>query len=435
MSEKRIVAKFGGSSMAKPDLVARRIDAMEVSPNVVVVSAAGKDEANPIKMTDMLLAYDANKNSETRGQVLHRLASVATSAALSEGTIDRLVWQAGVDMDQFLHDNYPLAALGERWSAKLLAELTGRTYLEATDVVRFNEDGLDITTTTRLMRQHINPDQQYVMPGFYGATEVGDIRTLDRGGSDVSGALCALALRASEYQNWSDIDGFYTANPREVKVPQPIPELTYREARELANGGSELLHREVGHYLVDSGIPTRMFSTMSGVSQTTIMDRRDVSREPLVGVSGMRNMIELSHDEFGSEEQSGTSVNLYKTLKRHGIPYVHSATSTDTVSVYIDGAYEPEVRAAFADDSIEQISALHIVGQRLVEAPIDRTKVIGGLAVMLAQRGVALRGFTDAGRSPATTLFVAASDYDTALEGVNDYVTHQGGERAGILNV
>lgn len=424
MSEKMIVAKFGGSSMANPRLVARRMNEMEAPPSVVVVSAAGKDATHAVKMTDMLLEYDAHKEAAARDRILERLTVVAMDTHVSVGAVDRLVQQANADIDQFLHDDYPLAALGERWSAKLLAEVTEREYLEAADVVRFGESGLDNDTTMRLMRQRVQPGQQYVMPGFYGATESGEVCTFDRGGSDVSGALCALALRAVEYQNWSDVEGFYTANPREVANARPIAELTYREVRELANGGSELLHREVGHHLVGSGIPTKMFSTMSGVSRTTIMDQR-VSHESLVGVSGLRTMIELSHDEFGSEEKAGTSVNLYKTLKRQGIPYVHSATSTDTVSVYIDGTYDAKVRAAFADDSIEQISALHVVGQRLVETPLERTRVIGELATMLAREKVALKGFTDAGRSPATTLFVAVADYDRALCCVNDYITQQ----------
>lgn len=423
MSETMIVAKFGGSSMANPSLVARRLEEAEASPSVVVVSAAGKDAYSVVKMTDMLIEYDEDKSPERQARLLQRLAQVAGRTCLSGESVDQLVARARGDLAHFAEHHFPAAALGERWSAKLLSEMTGREYLEAADVIRFTNEGIiDVDVTSQLLRQRVIPGGQYVMPGFYGATESGEVRTLERGGSDVSGALCALALRATEYQNWSDVDGFYTANPREVPGAVPITELTYREARELANGGSELLHREVGRHLVGTGIPTRMMSTMSGQSNTIVTDSRDTSRVPLAGVSGARNMIELSHDEFGSEEKVGTSVDLYKTLRRHDIPYVHSATSTDTVSIYIDQAYADAVRAAFTEDSIEQVSALHVVGQRLLETPLDRTRTLGELAAMLMREGIALKGFTDAGRSPATTLFVATTEYDRALHSINEHI-------------
>lgn len=426
MYQETVVAKFGGSSMAHPNLVSQRITEAEHSPSVVVVSAAGKDEMCDQKMTDMLLAYESGRKDDGRQRVLSRLTDVALRTQLPMRDADQFIEQADSELDDFLDRSAPIAALGERWSARLLAQVTGREYVEAAEVVRFDDAGrVDLHVTQQLMHQRMkNTEGQYVMPGFYGATRDGEIRTFDRGGSDVSGALCALALQATEYQNWSDVDGFYTANPREIAAARPIAELTYREARELANGGSELLHREVGRYLVGSGIPTRMFSTMNGQSRTIVTDQRDTSRMPLIGVGGTRHMIELSHDEFGSEEQAGTSVTLYETLKRHEIPYVHSATSTDTVSIYIDGKYINEVKAAFADDAIEQVSALHIVGQRLIETPLERTKVLGELATTLMQRGIALKGFTDAGRSPATTLFVDTTEYDAALESVNHYIAH-----------
>lgn len=413
--------------MANPELVMRRLEEAAVSPGVVVVSAAGRDTDTAVKMTDMLIEYDETKSEENRARVLDRLAAVAGNTFLSDTAVDQLLRQASGDLGYFNQHHFPAAALGERWSARLLGQMTGREYVEAAEVIRFtDEGGVDVDTTSRLLRRRIAPGGQYVMPGFYGATASGDIRTLERGGSDVSGALCALALNAIEYQNWSDVDGFYTANPREVPAAVPVRELTYREARELANGGSELLHREVGRHLVGSGISTRMFSTMSGQSQTIVTDARDTSRMPLAGVSGMRDMIELSHDEFGSEEQIGTSVDLYKTLRRHGIPYIHSATSTDTVSIYIDGAHINKVETAFTGDVIDHVSALHIVGQRLLETPLDRTRILGDLAVMLMRSGVALRGFTDAGRSPATTLFVETADYDTALHSINDHIVALG---------
>ena len=80
------------------------------------------------------------------------------------------------------------------------------------------------------------------------------------------------------------------------------------------------------------------------------------------------------------------------------------------------------MRAAFTEDSVEQVSALRVVGQRLLETPLDRTRTLGELAAMLMNEGIALKGFTDAGRSPATTLFVATTEYDRALRSINEHI-------------
>ena len=83
-----------------------------------------------------------------------------------------------------------------------------------------------------------------VIPGFFGYTEDGEICTFSRGGSDISGALVAAGVNAALYENFTDVDGIFSAHPGYVHHPEPIKELTYREMRELSYAGFTVLHDE-----------------------------------------------------------------------------------------------------------------------------------------------------------------------------------------------
>ena len=81
-----------------------------------------------------------------------------------------------------------------------------------------------------------------VVTGFIGATVDGVHTTLGRGGSDYSATILGAALDAEEIIIWTDVDGVMTADPRLVAEARTIPEISYREATELAYFGAKVLH-------------------------------------------------------------------------------------------------------------------------------------------------------------------------------------------------
>ena len=94
-----------------------------------------------------------------------------------------------------------------------------------------------------------------MLPGFYGATADGQIRLLDRGGGDITGAILAQSIGADLYENWTDVSGFLTADPRIVDNPKSISRITYAELRELSYMGASVLHEEAIFPVKDAGIP------------------------------------------------------------------------------------------------------------------------------------------------------------------------------------
>jgi aspartate kinase len=94
-----------------------------------------------------------------------------------------------------------------------------------------------------------------VVTGFNGATANGRPTTLGRGGSDFSASILAAALEAAELWIWTDVDGIMTADPRLVPDAAVLPEVTYREAAELAYNGAKVLHPRTLAPLMDLAVP------------------------------------------------------------------------------------------------------------------------------------------------------------------------------------
>jgi len=114
-------------------------------------------------------------------------------------------------------------------------------------MILFTESGVyDSKRTLEAVEKTLAKIENAVIPGFYGSRPDGGIQTFSRGGSDITGAIIAQGIKADLYENWTDVSGFMMADPRVVKNPKPIKEITYRELRELAYMGGECPPRGFG---------------------------------------------------------------------------------------------------------------------------------------------------------------------------------------------
>src|SRR5215468_9889104 len=161
-----------------------------------------------------------------------------------------------------------VSSLGERLSAPLVAAAvkeTGATSeaIEAAELIVTDafhggaEPQMELTREKSqarlcpLLEKGIVP----VVTGFIGATADGQLTTLGRGGSDFSATLLGAALDADEVIIWTDVDGVLTADPRLVPEARTIPEISYREASELAYFGAKVLHPKTLRAVAQAAIP------------------------------------------------------------------------------------------------------------------------------------------------------------------------------------
>jgi aspartate kinase len=151
-----------------------------------------------------------------------------------------------------------LASFGERLSARLFAAALGRVGVSAVPVS--SSDFVLTCGTFRDAQPHLEQTRQRgrdillplleedlvpVVTGFIGATPDGRITTLGRNSSDFSGAIIAHTVDADELVIWTDVDGIYTANPKESAEARLLHELSYDEAHALAASGAKVLHEKV----------------------------------------------------------------------------------------------------------------------------------------------------------------------------------------------
>jgi bifunctional aspartokinase / homoserine dehydrogenase 1 len=161
-----------------------------------------------------------------------------------------------------------ISSLGERLSAPMVAgalsELgTPSEPVEATELIVTDSShgGADprMDRTRERSEARLQPllveGVVPVVTGFIGATQDGVLTTLGRGGSDYSATILGAAMGAGEVIIWTDVDGVMTADPRLVPDARTIPEISYREATELAYFGAKVLHPKTLHAVSQAGIP------------------------------------------------------------------------------------------------------------------------------------------------------------------------------------
>ena len=222
------VVKFGGSSLASAEQFAKvgKIINSDKERKYVVPSAPGKRNPNDTKVPDMLYAcYDlAEQEKDFRVQLMNikeRYDTIINGLNLKlsldnefQKITENFKNKAGVDY---------AASRGEYLNGIIMANYLGYEFVDAAEVISFDEDGnFEAEKTDKVLSERLAGIERAVIPGFYGAKEDGTIKTFSRGGSDVTGSIVARAVHATCYENWTDVSGFLIADPRIIDNPQPI---------------------------------------------------------------------------------------------------------------------------------------------------------------------------------------------------------------------
>ena len=236
------IAKFGGSSVADAEHFKKIRAIVEADParRFIVVSACGRRFSGDAKVTDLLYLVAAHVRyhvscDDLLADIGARYFAIADELGLAYPIRDEFAAFAEKAKAGALSTE-ELVSRGEYFTAQLMAEYLGLPFLDAADVVAFHHDGtLSMTRTEALVQERGIPGG-FVMPGFYGATREGQIKLLDRGGGDISGSILAKCLGADLYENWIDVSGFLSADPRVVENPQPIAHHLFRDARAFLHG-------------------------------------------------------------------------------------------------------------------------------------------------------------------------------------------------------
>jgi aspartate kinase len=359
------VCKFGGTSLASAEQFRKVADIVlaDDSRKVVVVSAPGKRSKTDTKVTDLLIAYaEAMLKGEgadvVRETIIQRFNEIVAGLNLPNehaATVASILTARG-EGDRSHRERYidSVKALGEEFSARLLAAFLDKegyafTYVDPKDagLVLSDEPGNAqvLPESYANLRPLRDRPERIVFPGFYGYAANGNLVAFPRGGSDISGAILAAAIEADEYENFTDVDNVFAADPRIVEKPASIHEMTYAEMRELSYAGFSVLHDEALQPAFNAKIPVHIRNTNNPTSRgTRISLERNNLDLPVVGVAGSTDFCAIFLSKYLMNREKGFGRRVLQIIEDAGLSYEHMPSGIDHISVILrDSALTPEL--------------------------------------------------------------------------------------------
>ncbi len=432
---KKIVAKFGGSSLSNAEQFQKVNYILRTNParHYSVVSAPGKRDDADIKVTDLLYrcfdlaAMGTNKYKPALADVRRRFADIVEELGL-DFDLNAEIEQMDAALASHPRRAY-VASRGEYLNAKILAAYMGWDFIDPTTCIRFTPNGiLDEEATERLLTEALNEHDYAVLPGFYGADENGDVHTFSRGGSDITGSLAACAAGADLYENWTDVSGMLFTDPRVVENPHTIDFITYQELRELSYMGASVLHEDAVFPVRKARISINVRNTnRPGDPGTMIVPAMPTGtgRTPVTGVAGKKGFANILIEKAMMNAEVGFGATLLHIFSAYGVPFEHCPTGIDTMSVVV----EEDVFARHRTEIIKEINARLEPDAVHVETGLAMIAVVG--RGMVECRGIAARIFKavsdagvnirmiDQGSSEINIIIgVDESEYEAAVRGI-----------------
>ena len=434
---KTTALKFGGSSLADSSHFRKVADIILSHEGrlFVVASAPGKRSKDDTKVTDMLykcydLAVSGHDFAESLAAMEQRFRSIAEELNLKFNLEDDFI-VIKEHLEKNPQKDY-MASRGEYLNSKLLAAFLGFDFIDPASCIFFNDDGsLDSEQTNIVLSSVLKKTDRAVVAGFYGTGADGNVKTFSRGGSDVTGAIVARAAKADVYENWTDVSGMLSADPRVVKDPEPISEISYKELRELSYMGASVMHEDAVFPVRQAGIPINIRNTNKPDDAGTwiVPHRKNVSEEGRVvtGIAGMKGFSSIRVEKAMLNNEVGFAARLLDIIANAGVSFEHVPSGIDTMSVIVDSEDFRAQRSRIMEDIQDRLSPDALI----VDTSIALIAIVG--LGMVYRKGVAARVFTalanadvnirmiDQGSSEINIIVgVDEADYEKALNALYD---------------
>lgn len=428
-----VVTKFGGSSLscAKQFKKVRDIVLSDPMRKIVVVSALGKRDANDSKITDLLYILHAHLKYSVPYEdvwkiIYDRYVEVRDDLKLDYKIEDELDLIAG-QLDKNIPQDY-LVSRGEFLAAKLMSRYLGYEFLDAKDVIEFNYDGtVNFDATGRKTKEKVAQLKKVVVPGFYGAYGNGVIKLFSRGGSDITGSIMAKCVNATVYENWTDVSGIMVTDPRIVKNPKSIKEITYNELRELSYMGANVLHEDSIFPVQELNIPIKILNTNEPQCPGTIISNecKDNS-QAITGIAGKKNFVAITVYKDHMSNEVGFLRKCLSIFEKYDISIEHVPTGIDNLSIVVARdqvekcLYELIVdlkQELGAEVTLwEDIALIAVVGRNMAH----KCGLCGKLLSVLGENGVNMKMIDQGPDELNIILGINNCDYEKAIKVIYD---------------
>lgn len=429
------VVKFGGSSLASARQFKKVGDIIRADKarRYVIPSAPGKRNSKDEKVTDMLYAcYDAASTGGSYKKILEKIKG------RYQEIIDGLDLNLNMDHEfDTIEENFVkgigrdyAASRGEYLNGIVMANYLGYEFIDAAEVVFFDENGVfEADSTNKELSERLAHVERAVIPGFYGSKHDGTIKTFSRGGSDVTGSIVARAIHADMYENWTDVSGFLVADPRVVPDPEVIETITYRELRELAYMGASVLHEDAIFPVRKEGIPINIRNTNKPEDKGTLIVE-STCRKPrytITGIAGKKGFCAINIEKAMMNAEVGFGRKVLQVFEKYNISFEHMPSGIDTMTIMVHQdefeEYEQSVIAGIhrqvEPDSVELESDLALIA--VVGRGMKATRgTAGRIFSSLAHARINVK-MIDQGSSELNIIIgVKNTDFDAAIKAIYD---------------
>ncbi len=447
-----IVMKFGGTSVADADAIARVVGIVKAAressglPPVVIVSAMSGVTDRLIELThsaeqrlDAHVLNGVAELSHRHFEALERLVppELANDVLVEIGThlddLRALLKATGILRAASPSAHDAIVSIGELISSRILAVALQHNgvpsaWVDARRAIVTDGAHMGATPqadeTRALVAREVTPrvaeGRVPVIGGFVGATTQGVTTTLGRGGSDYSAAIIGAAVDSREIQIWTDVDGMLTADPRIVESPRVVPHLSFGEASELAYFGAKVLHPSTILPAVAKDIPVRILnSRRPQAAGTTIAAEPPPHDRPLAAVACKRRVTMVEITSTRMLMAHGFLRRVFEVFERYRTAVDVVTTSEVSVSVTVDddARLENIVEALreFAEVNVENgLAILCAVGDNLRSDPRIASRVVASL------EGFPVRMVSQAASRRNVTIVLRDADVAKGMEQLHE---------------
>ncbi|PNZ68134.1 aspartate kinase [Staphylococcus croceilyticus] len=447
------VAKFGGSSVSNATQIKKVLKIVndDDERKIIIVSAPGKRHKDDIKTTDLLIRlYEKVLNGldyqDKKKEIIQRYADILEELEMDmillttiDETLEHII-KTLKDEPPRLYD--ALLSCGENFNAQLIASYNDSqgvktTYLSPKDagilVTDFPQQAQILEEAYDQIYKLRDIEGKIIIPGFFGVSKHNYVVTFPRGGSDITGAIIARGVRASLYENFTDVSGIFKANPNVITNPELINEITYREMRELSYAGFGVFHDEALQPLYKHRIPVVIKNTNRPQDKGTFIKHdRDINdKEVIIGISCDKDFTVINVKKYLMNRQVGFTLKILEILEDYNISFDHMPSGIDSISIImrthqIKGKEQEVLNAIRRNCEVDELSIEHDLAILMVVGE-GMNKTVGTahqITHALAESNINLK-MINQGASEISMMFgISVEDADKAVLSTYEYCYH-----------
>ena len=351
------VMKFGGTSVGTPQRMKEVTQLVIKSgePVFVVLSAMSGTTNSLVEISDYLYKKNADGANEVINHLetkyMRHVEELYTKDDVKKATCeflkDEFNYLRSFTKEIFTSfEEKAIVAQGEMMSTNMVVNYMKEqgikaVLLNALDFMRTDKnaepDPVYIKEKLKAVMAENEGYQVYVTQGFICRNAYGEVDNLQRGGSDYTASLVGAAMNAEEIQIWTDIDGMHNNDPRIVEKTQPIHQLQFEEAAELAYFGAKILHPTCVQPAKYAGIPVRLLNTMDPDAEgTTISNQTEYGK--IKAVAAKDNIIAIKIKSSRMLLATGFLRKVFEIFESYQTPIDMVCTSEVAVSMSVDNS-------------------------------------------------------------------------------------------------